>query len=262
MCWYWRSFCKISYSNLVTLELERLKSQFFFLILFLFEGPLYHKRLPFLALLMFPSPLHKLASSLCNFRCHCVFCSYAKHQNRKLLWWEGLLLEVLNPKRLFLLTAGGREKTKKGKQVKKAQKLSDAHMHLYPQINLNCRMLLISHHWIAWQLGFRISPILTLKVHFVDLTCESAAIFFEISIWVKVWNGHKILKLQAGQAHSTPASDRSLILQLHSEECINDQTLKWINQIWKWWPEGEKKMTKNTLPEFVIQYMHLCFLKV
>lgn len=66
---------------------------------------------------------------------------------------------------------------------------------------------------------------LTLKVHFVDLTCESAAIFFELSIWVKDWNGRKTLKLQAGQAHSTlpsPKSDRSLILQLHAEECTND----------------------------------------
>lgn len=39
---------------------------------------------------------------------------------------------------------GGGEETEKGKQVKQAQKLSDVHMHLYPQLNLNRRILLIS----------------------------------------------------------------------------------------------------------------------
>lgn len=180
-----------------------------------------------------------------------------------------LLLEVWTAKRLFLLTAGGKKKTEKGKQVKQAQKLSDAHTHLYPQLNLNRRMLLISHYWIAWQLGFRISPVLTLKGHFVDLTCESAAIFFELSIWVKVWNGRKTLKLQARRAHSTLPS---LPFFRDSRRQSDFATACWRMHKWpntkvnesnmKMMARGEKENSKNTLPEFVIQHMHLCFLKV
>lgn len=57
-----------------------------------------------------------------------------------------LLLEVLSTMRLFLLTAGGKEKTEKGKQVKQAQKVLDADTQIYPRLNLNWRMLLIFHH--------------------------------------------------------------------------------------------------------------------
>lgn len=105
--------------------------------------------------------------------------------------------------------------------------------------------------------GFQHFSILTLRVHFVDLTYESAAIFFELSIWVKVWNGQKTLgNLKLGRhtphhphPHFRQTSDGSLILQLHAEECTNDQTLKWMDSEWR----GETKYTRvcHTVQAFV-----------
>lgn len=146
-----------SFSNLFTLEIEKL-TEFFSLILvylralFSINGFLFSRCSCFLHYDT-PCPLHCVILGA-----SCVFCSHVKCQNRKLFWWGwggGLLLEVLSPKRLLLLTAmggirgvGGGEEMEKRKQVKQAQKLSDTHASI-SKPNLNLRMLPISHHPIA-----------------------------------------------------------------------------------------------------------------
>lgn len=75
---------------------------------------------------------------------------------------------------------GEREKAEKGKQVKQEQKLSDAHRH----ISITTFILQNVTNTPS------LDCMTTLKVHSVDLTCESPAIFFELSILVKAGTLH------------------------------------------------------------------------